>query len=122
MADTDDLTHIIPAVLSAENESLKTELRVAKERILLLEQQVARSTLDKTEISLLDKIAQCDIETGFEVNFFEDLHLSKPRLDYHLQRLVNAGCVEVLFVDPELGENFAITQDGREVLVKKHLL
>lgn len=119
MTDPDGLSN---TALNAENEALKVELRVANAKIQLLERQIARSSLDKTEIALLDKIAQCDIETGFEVNFAEDLHLSKPRLDYHLQRLVNAGCVEVLFVDPSLGENFAITQDGREVLVKRHLL
>ena len=110
------------SALAAENKLLKAELKEAKDTITRLEQYIARTRLDETEIALLRKIADCIIDDSFEVTFAEDSKLSKPRLDYHLERLVNAGCVEVLFVDPELGENFAITEDGRQLLVTKQLL
>jgi hypothetical protein len=62
------------------------------------------------------------MDHAFPVDFAKTLKLPPPRLDYHLQRLVSARCLDVLFEDPELGNNFGITQKGREVLVKKHLI
>ncbi len=111
-----------PAVSMA---ALRAELRVAKKKIRELEKELGRSErirLDKTELVLLDNIARCDIDNAFPVDFAAGLNLAKPRLDYHLQRLVDAAYIKLLFRDSALGDNFAVTQKGRKALVKKHLL
>lgn len=77
---------------------------------------------DKTELILLGNIAECDIDSAFPVEFTKGLDLSQPRLDYHLQRLVDGRYVDILFEDSALGQNFSVTQKGRAVLVKKHLI
>jgi hypothetical protein len=115
----------LPAATRKENLILKSQLRSAKGKIKTLKRDLRRSQvpeLDHTEVELLLNIAECDLEESFEVTFAENLRLSKPSLDFHLTRLVQTGCVDILFVDPTLGENFAITQKGRETLFKRHLL
>lgn len=115
----------LPTVTRRENLILKSQLRSAKHKIKSLKRDLRRSQtpeLDQTEVNLLLNIAECDLEESFEVTFAENLRLSKPSLDFHLTRLVKNGCVDILFVDPMLGENFAITQKGREVLFKNHQL
>ena len=114
-----------PNAIRKENLILKSRLRSAKKEIKDLRRDIKRSQmpeLDKVEIDLLMNIAECDLEEAFEVTFAENLRLSKPSLDFHLTRLVKNGCVDILFVDPALGENFSITQKGRETLFKRHLL
>jgi DNA-binding MarR family transcriptional regulator len=112
--------------IKTENAVLKTELRAAKKKIRKLEKQAARArdiSLGKNDLTVLDKIAQFDLDEGaFPVQVSENLNLLKARMDYHLQRLVDGGYIEIVFVDPTLGENFVITQKGRKALVKKHLL
>lgn len=118
-------TENLPTTTRKENLILKSQLRTAKSRIKTLKRDLKRSQLpelDQTEVDLLLNIAECDLEESFEVTFAENLRLSKPSLDFHLTRLVKNGCVDILFVDPALGENFAITQKGRETLFKRHLL
>jgi hypothetical protein len=108
-----------------ENQILKFRLRAAKTQIKNLKHVVKRSQipeLDETEIELLANIADSDINDAFEVTFAENLRLSKPQLDFHLTKLIKAGCIDILFVDPSFGENFVITQRGREALFKKNLL
>ena len=114
-----------PDAVRRQNLILKSQLRCAKKEIKNLRRNLKRSQtpeLDKTEIDLLMNIAACNLEESFEVTFAENLRLSKLSLDFHLTRLVKNGCVDILFVDPMLGENFAITQKGRETLFKRHLL
>jgi hypothetical protein len=114
------------AATKAENLALKTELRSVKRRIRDLEREAARARdikLGKLDLVVLDKIAQFDLDEGaFPVQVSEGLDLLKPRMDYHLQRLVDGDYIDIAFVDPTLGENFTITQKGRKALVKKHLL
>jgi hypothetical protein len=114
------------AATRAENAALRADLRAAKKTIRELEREAARArniSLGKNDLAVLDKIAQFDLDEGaFPVQVSENLNLLKPRMDYHLQRLVDGGYIEIVFVDPTLGENFVITQKGRKALVKKHLL
>lgn len=115
----------LPPATRKENLILKSQLRSAKNKIKTLKRDLKKSQVpefDQTEINLLLNIAECDLEESFEVTFAENLRLSKPSLDFHLTRLVKSGCVDILFVDPTLGENFAITQKGRETLHKRNLL
>jgi hypothetical protein len=115
----------LPAATRKENLILKSQLRSAKNKIKTLKRDLRRSQtpeLDQTEINLLLNIAECHLEESFEVTFAENLRMSKPSLDFHLTRLVKSGCVDILFVDPILGENFVVTQKGRETLFKKELL
>jgi len=108
-----------------QNAALKAELRAAKRKIRTLEREVGRSRSvrpDHTEIDLLRRIAECDVDEGFAVNFAADLNLAPAKLDYHLQRLLDGGYVELLFTDSALGDDFGITQKGRLALVKRHAL
>jgi len=107
-----------------ENQILRSQLRSAKNRIKNLKRGVKRSTaeLDETEIDLLQTVAEADINESFEVDFAEKFRLSKASLDFHLTNLIKSGCLKILFVDPAFGENFAITQKGREVLFNRNLL
>ena len=108
-----------------ENQILKSRLRSAKNKIRDLRRGAKLSQipeLGETEIDLLQTIAQADIDESFEVDFAEKFRLSKAGLDFHLTNLIKSGCVNILFVDPVFGENFAITQKGREVLFQRNLL
>ena len=75
----------------------------------------------RVQRELLTEIAECHIDDAFEVTFAENLRLSKGRLEFHLTRLLKRGYIEVRFIDPELGDNFAITQKGRRALFQKLL-
>jgi DNA-binding MarR family transcriptional regulator len=111
--------------IEQQNAALRAELRAAKRKIKELRQAVERSAgirLDKTEIDLLSRIAECDIDQAFAVDFAADLDLTPARLDYHLQRLVDGSYIDVLFTDSALGDSFGITQKGRHALVKRHRL
>jgi DNA-binding MarR family transcriptional regulator len=111
--------------IAQQNAVLKAELRAARRKIRALQQEVGRSgnvRLDRDELDLLARIAECEIDDGFAVTFAGDLHLAPAKLDYHLQRLVDGGYIELLFTDSALGDNFSVTQKGRYALVKKHLL
>lgn len=108
-----------------ENQILKYQLRTAKNQIKNLKRDVKRSQiaeLDEIEIDLLVNLGEVDINESFEVDFAEKFRMSKASLDFHLTKLIKSGYVSILFVDPALGENFAITQKGREVLFKNHQL
>ena len=114
-----------PKTISEINAALRAELKAAKRKIRTLERQVGRSSRirpDQVELDLMRRIADCDIDSGFAVDFAADMNLTPARLDYHLQRLVDGGYIEMLFTDSALGDDFAITQKGRQALVKKHLL
>lgn len=111
--------------ITEQNAALTAELKAAKRKIRTLERQVGRSPqirLDQVELDLLRRIADCDVDSGFAVDFAANLDLAPAKLDFHLQRLVDAGYVELLFTDSALGDDFAITQKGRQALVKRHLL
>lgn len=111
--------------IEQQNAALRAELRAAKRKIKELRQAVRTPKsvrLDQTEIDLLSRIADCDINQAFPVDFAADLELVPARLDYHLQRLVDGGYIDVLFTDPALGDSFGITQKGRHALVKRHRL
>ena len=108
--------------IEQQNASLRAELRAARRKIKELQQVVKGSAdirLDRTEIDLLSRIADCDIDQAFPVDFAADLELVPARLDYHLQRLVDGGYVNVLFTDSALGENFSVAQKGRHALIKR---
>lgn len=105
-----------------ENQILKSRLRSAKNKIRDLERGAKNPELDETEIDLLAILAEADINESFEVDFAEKLRLSKASLDFHLTRLIKSGCVTILFVDEAFGENFSITQKGRQVLFNRNLL
>ena len=108
-----------------QTAALRAELKAAKRKIRELERQVGRSRnvrLDQIELDLLRRIANCEIDSGFTVDFAADMDLAPARLDYHLQRLVDGGYIELLFTDSALGDDFAITQKGRGRLVKIHLI
>jgi hypothetical protein len=107
-----------------QNAALRAQLRAARQKIKALVTEVERSEriiLDKTELTLLSIIADSGIEDGFTVDLIEPTGLTPVRLEYHLQRLFDGGYIEVLFIDPTLGDNFAITQQGRYALVNKRL-
>jgi hypothetical protein len=111
--------------IEGRNAALQAELRAAKRKIRSLEREVGRSRAirpDQVELDLLSHLAECDINDGFAVNFAADMELTPAKLDYHLQRLVDGGYVELLFTDSALGDSFTITQKGRLALVKKHLI
>jgi len=111
--------------ISEQNAALRAELKAAKRKIRTLERQTGRSPqirLDQVELDLLQRIADCDIDSGFAVDFAADMELAPAKLDFHLQRLVDAGYAELLFTDSALGDDFAITQKGRRTLVRKRLL
>lgn len=111
--------------IEQHNASLRAELRAAKRKIKELRQAVKRSAdirLDQTEIDLLARISECDIDDAFTVDFAADLGVAPAKLDFHLQRLVDGGYIDVLFTDSALGENFSITQKGRHALVKRQRL
>jgi hypothetical protein len=104
-----------------QQDKIKSQLHSAKQQIKNLRRDLKKlqtPKLDQIEVSLLQCIADCDMDDAFEVTFAEVLKLSKPQLDFHLTRLLKAHCIEILFTDPLLGENFAITQKGREVLFR----
>ena len=108
-----------------ENQILKSRLRTAKNQIRNLKRDVKRSQiseLDETEIDLLAALAEADINESFEIDLAEQFQLSKASLDFHLTKLIKTGCVNILFEDPAFGENFAITQKGRQVLFNRNLL
>jgi len=108
-----------------ENQILKSRLRSAKNKIRDLKRGAKlpqNPELDETEIDLLQTISEADINESFEVDFAEKFRLSKASLDFHLTNLIKSGCIKILFVDPAFGENFAITQKGREVLFNRNLL
>lgn len=108
-----------------ENQILKSQLRTAKNQIKNLKRDVKKSQipeLDETELDLLSTLAEADINESFEIDLAEKFRLSKASLDFHLTKLIKSGCLNILFEDPAFGENFAITQKGREVLFKNHQL
>ena len=80
-----------------------------------------RTRLDPVERDLLTEIAECHVDDAFEVTFAESLNLSKGKLEYHLARLLKRGYIDVRFVDPQLGDNFAITQKGRRALFQPNI-
>lgn len=111
--------------IEKEKATLRAQLKAAKRKIQTLERQVGRSQdvrINQIEVDLLVRIAECDFEDAFTITFAADLGLPNARLDYHLQRLIDGGYLEVLFTDSALGGNFGITQKGRHALVKRHLL
>lgn len=111
--------------IEQRNAALQAELAAAKRKIQDLEREIRRSRairLDQVELDLLRRIADCDVNTGFAVDFAADTDLAPARLDYHLQRLVDGGYIGILFTDSALGDDFAITQKGRHALVKKHMI
>ena len=97
---------------------LKSQLRSAKAQIRHLKNEIlkGRTRLDPIERDLLAEIAECHVDDAFAVSFAESLNLSKGKLDYHLARLLKRGYVDVRFVDPQFGDNFAITQKGRRAI------
>jgi hypothetical protein len=111
--------------IERQNAALRAQLRTAKRKIRALEREIGRSErviLDQTELELLGRISECDVDNGFPVEFAADLTLAPARLDYHLQRLVDGGYVELLFTDSALGDNFGVTQRGRHALIRRRLL
>jgi hypothetical protein len=112
-------------IIEQQNVALRAELRAAKRKIRALERVAGRSQAvqpDHVELDLLRHLADCNVDDGFAVTFAEEMDLAPARLDYHLQRLVDGGYMELLFTDSALGDSFGITQKGRHALVKKHLL
>jgi DNA-binding MarR family transcriptional regulator len=97
---------------------LRSQLKSAKAQIRHLRNEVLkrRVRLDPIEHELLREIAENHIDDTYVVSFAETLEHSKGRLEYHLTRLLKRGYIEIRFVDPELGENFTITQKGRHAL------
>lgn len=112
--------------IERQNATLRAQLRTAKRKIRALETKVGRSVrivLDKTDLAVLQAVAESNVDTAFAVDFAEKLDLgAAARLDYHLQKLIDGGYIELLFIDSALGGNFGVTQRGRNMLVKKHLL
>jgi hypothetical protein len=106
-----------------ERAVLRGQLRSAKAQIRHLKNEVlkGRTRLYPVERNLLEEIAECHIDDAFEVTFAESLRLSKGQLEFHLTRLLKRGYIEVRFIDPELDENYAITQKGRRALFQKYL-
>jgi hypothetical protein len=114
--------------IERQNAALRAQLRTAKRKIRALEREIGRSErserviLDQTELELLGRISECDVDNGFPVEFAADMALAPAGLDYHLQRLVDGGYVELLFTDSALGDNFGVTQRGRHALIRRRLL
>jgi hypothetical protein len=119
------LSHENAHKIAKQNAALRAELRAARRKIRDLQRAVGRSReirLNRIELDLLARIADCDLDDGFAVTFAEGIDLAPAKLDYHLQRLVDGMYIEVLFTDSTLGDNFSVTQKGRHALVRKHLL
>ena len=100
---------------------LRGQLRTAKAQIRHLKDILKGREINPVERLLLREIGEAHIDDAFEVSFVETLELSKTQLEYHLARLLKRGYIEVRFVDPELGDNFAITQKGRRALLQPSL-
>ena len=97
---------------------LRSQLRTAKAQIRHLKNEVlkGRTRLDPVERDLLTEIAECHVDDAFAVTFAESLNLSRGKLEFHLTRLLKRGYIDVRFVDPQFGDNFAITQKGRRAI------
>ena len=104
-----------------EVAALRGQLRSAKAQIRHLKDILKGRELDPVEYDLLYRIGEAHIDDAFEVSFYESLEVSKTRLEFHLTRLLKRGYIEVRFVDPEFGDNFAITQKGRNALFQPSL-
>ena len=104
-----------------EVAALRGQLRSAKAQIRHLKDIIKGRELDPVEYDLLQEIGEAHIDDSFEVSFAASLDLSKTRLEFHLSRLLKRGYIEVRFVDPEFGDNFAITQKGRSALFRPSL-
>ena len=99
-----------------ETTRLRSQLRTAKAQIKHLRDILKGREIDPVEHRLLQEIGEAHIDDAFEVSFIETLELTRTRLEFYLTRLLHRGYIEVRFVDPELGDNFAITQKGRRAL------
>ena len=111
--------------IERQNATLRARLRVANRKIRSLEREVGRSREirpDLTEMDLLRQLAECEFGDGFAVNFAADAGLAPAKIDYHLQRLIDGGFIELLFTDSAFGDCFGLSQRGRRALVKSHLL
>jgi predicted RNase H-like nuclease (RuvC/YqgF family) len=120
------------AAIDTENAILKDDLRHAKTEIAKLTKQVEQLShkeepphveLDDTEIDLLKLIA----DLGYDNSTTEMIRLNRKqipeqKLEYHLERLVQAGFILNVIYLPEAGWFFAMTQEGRTFLVGKGLL
>ena len=104
-----------------ETAALRSQLRSAKAQIRRLKDILKGRELDPVEYDLLHEIGEAHIDDAFAVSFAATLDLSKTRLEYHLTRLLKRGYIEVRFIDPELDENYAITQKGRRALFQLSL-
>jgi len=111
--------------LKKENHLLKSQLHKANAQIKNLKRNLKKfqtQNLPQVELDLLHSIADLDVENAFEITLAEEFQLSKAELDFHLTNLTRAGYVRILFIDPVFGENFQITQKGRQVLFKRNLI
>lgn len=104
-----------------ETAALRSQLRSAKAQIRRLRDILKGRELDPVEYELLYEIGEAHIDDAFAVSFYTSLKLTKTRLEFYLTRLLKRGYIEVRFIDPELDENYAITQKGRRALFRPSL-
>jgi chromosome segregation ATPase len=113
------------AATETENAILKDDLRQANMLIAELKQQVQELThvddLDETEITILKKMAEVGADNFATDHAYQWFNISKAKLEYHINRLDDAGYAVHVFGDDD-GAHYAPSQNGLELLVKKNLV
>ena len=114
------------AKLETENAILKDDLHEAKAEIAKLQQQLDKFThkdLDTIELELLVQISKIDyahaVASVLQLNFFPNLTLERVR--YHLANLEELEYIRGGVIN-RLGTQYAVTQNGRKLLLQKNLL
>lgn len=118
------------AALETENAILKDDLRKAKANVVQLEGQVGNlnqeieklthvgDDLDEVEVALLRALTNPDVAYAEQLAGMVGSNLT--RVEYHLQRLVDAGyATSPLGVVPG-ASRYLLTHEGRECLIKRN--
>jgi len=111
------------AAVDTENAILKDDLRHARDEIAELKNRIEALThkeqdLEDFEIDILLHVAQCHISNATAEFMALGFEGSKPRLEYHLQKLWLADYLQSPYIDDH-GAHYQPSPKGLELLVKK---
>jgi len=114
------------AATETENAILRDDLRDAKAENQKLKKQIEelshKDDINDFEIGVLKTIADIGVDnfaSDYATQWFPGT--SAAKLEYHLQRLDDAGYCTVVYGDNS-GSHYAPTQKGLELLVQKDLI
>jgi predicted RNase H-like nuclease (RuvC/YqgF family) len=116
------------AASDTENAILKDDLREAKAEIAKLKNQVeelSHKELHDTEIEILRRIVLHSPDNSFLSVMFQEPGISREqreRLTYHATNLETCGYIEGGYIDEDFGEQYSLTQKGREALIAKNII